>query len=422
MQDKIDTTIVIVNWNGQHLLGDCLQSLEKQTYQNFKIILVDNGSTDDSVSHTRENFPKVKIIELTENTGFAKGNNIGISKALEDANVQNVILLNNDTKVETNFLEKLLDKVDDKTEQEEKQQGRNKTMVNLPSHPRRTKQSDQQAGKIGALAPKILLWNVSSSPESNHQVGRDRIIDAVGARISLDGRGYNIGHGEIDNRQHDKSQEVFGFCGGAVLFRREMLEDVAETRSLQSCRDRVSAKKTSSVPLHPAFAGLRKGGRYKEYFDDNFFAYYEDADLSCRMRLHGWKIITVPSAVVYHLHSATADTIKSKTFKAYYLNRNRFLTMFKNFPRKLLWKGLLRVPKSYLKFTDGKSGQKNIKKNNKQGKVISMIKNKIIMTGVMTKVIGNLLLNLPKIIYQRRQIQNSISVKKNNFIKWFVKE
>ena len=387
------------------MLGDCLQSLEKQTYQNFKIILVDNGSTDNSVNYTRKNFPKVKIIELTENTGFAKGNNIGISKALEDANVQNVILLNNDTKVETNFLEKLVDKVDDKTEQEEKQQGRNKTIVNPLSHPRRTKQADQQAGKIGALAPKILLWNDSSTPEANPQVGRGRIIDAVGTKVSLDGRGHNIGHGKIDDGQHDKSQEVFGFCGGAVLLRREMLEDIVG--------DSDSFAETPSVPLHPAFAGLRKRGGYKEYFDDNFFAYYEDADLSCWMRLHGWKIVTVPSAVVYHLHSATADTIKSKTFKAYYLNRNRFLMMFKNFPRKLLWKGLLRVPKSYLKSRDSKAGQKNIKKNNKHGKIIDIIKNKIIMTGVMTRVIGNLLLNLPKIIYQRRQIQNSISVKKN---------
>ncbi len=376
MSYKINTTIIIVNWNGQHLLGDCLQSLQKQTYQNFNIALVDNGSVDGSVDCVRENFSKVKIIELTENTGFAKGNNIGISVALQNEKIENVILLNNDTKVEKDFVEKLV-------EYQKRQRGKSSLL------------------KAGALAPKMLLAQKEKFyADDKSDNGVQAVIDSVGARVGLDGRGYSVGHGEIDKGQYDKSQEVFGFCGGAVLLKRKALEDIAGQKiNKQIVRQDLAVE-------------------YQEYFDDNFFAYYEDADLSCRMRLRGWKTVTVPSAVVHHLHSATADTIKSKTFKAYYLNRNRFLMMLKNYPKNLLWRGMLQVPKSYLKFKETEEEQKNIKKSNNQSKIVNTIKNKIRMIGVMTKVIFSLLFNLSKIISQRRRIQDRILVKENNFEKW----
>jgi GT2 family glycosyltransferase len=318
---RVDTVVIIVNWNGKHLLSACLKSLSKQNYQNFEIILVDNGSDDKSVAFVQKEFPKIRIIELLENTGFAKGNNIGISQALQDKNIENVILLNNDTKVKKDFLDKLI--------QYQKEH--------------RILSSEL---KIGALAPKMLLM-AGMVKRNGVDYWRDKfvdeaefVIDAVGARVGLDGRGYNIGHGEIDDGQYDEEREVFGFCGGAVLLKRKMLEDIvaskihfANVQSAQICENRTFAQKSV---------------KYQEYFDDIFFAYYEDADLNLRMRSRGWRTVAVPKAVVYHLHSATADTIKSKTFKAYYLNRNRFLMMFKNFSRKDLKKGLLLTPKSFL--------------------------------------------------------------------------
>jgi hypothetical protein len=111
--------------------------------------------------------------------------------------------------------------------------------------------------------------------------------------------------------------------------------------------------------------------------------------------------------VVYHLHSATADTIKSKTFKAYYLNRNRFLMMFKNFSGKDLWRGLLLVPKSFLeKDKSDKDGRDDEINKNKQNTTDRVSKNKIRMIGVLVRISGSLLFNMPKIIQQRRLIQS----------------
>jgi len=100
------------------------------------------------------------------------------------------------------------------------------------------------------------------------------------------------------NGRGEKPQEVFGPCAGAALYRRAMLEDV----------------------------GL---------FDEDFFAYYEDVDLAWRGRLQGWRCLYVPTAKVYHVHSATGEV--GSAFKAYYLSRNRLWTILKNYPAPWLW-------------------------------------------------------------------------------------
>jgi hypothetical protein len=96
-------SIILVNWNGREWLGKCLSSLQKQTYKNIEIILVDNASTDGSIDFIEKNFSKVKVIKNTKNLGFSHGNNIGISKAKGER----ILLINNDTWVEKDFLEKL---------------------------------------------------------------------------------------------------------------------------------------------------------------------------------------------------------------------------------------------------------------------------------------------------------------------------
>ena len=85
---KCDTAVVIVNWNGKKYLKDCFDSLLVQTCKNFKIIFVDNGSSDGSADFVREKYPETQIIRLEKNTGFAKGYNIGIEKAFEDENIK----------------------------------------------------------------------------------------------------------------------------------------------------------------------------------------------------------------------------------------------------------------------------------------------------------------------------------------------
>jgi GT2 family glycosyltransferase len=86
-------TIIIVNHNGSSLLEDCLNSLVDQIFTNYEVILVDNGSTDNSLQTVARILPRIKILSLGENTGWAKANNIGI----RSANSEFVVLLNNDT-------------------------------------------------------------------------------------------------------------------------------------------------------------------------------------------------------------------------------------------------------------------------------------------------------------------------------------
>ena len=69
--------IIILNWNGRDLTLDCLKSLTKVQYDNYKILVVDNGSSDDSVKTIRNKFPNVEILQLESNIGYAAGNNAG---------------------------------------------------------------------------------------------------------------------------------------------------------------------------------------------------------------------------------------------------------------------------------------------------------------------------------------------------------
>jgi GT2 family glycosyltransferase len=87
---------VIVNWNGWHDTSLCLASLAEQDYPNLKIVVVDNGSTDDSVAHIRASFPCATLLQTGANLGFATGTNVGLRHALA-AGADLLWLLNNDT-------------------------------------------------------------------------------------------------------------------------------------------------------------------------------------------------------------------------------------------------------------------------------------------------------------------------------------
>ena len=103
-------TVVIPNYNGAKFLPDCLRSLKKQTYKDFCVIIVDNGSTDSGISFVREKYPDVKLMELGENTGFANAVNVGIRAAGSEY----VFLLNNDTVCDEKAIEALVRVMDKK--------------------------------------------------------------------------------------------------------------------------------------------------------------------------------------------------------------------------------------------------------------------------------------------------------------------
>ncbi|MEN6371575.1 MAG: glycosyltransferase family 2 protein [Armatimonadota bacterium] len=99
--------IIVLAWNGRDDTLECLKSLEDIDYPDFRVILVDNGSTDGTAEAVRSAFPDVEVIETGQNLGFAGGNNTGIRHAL-DSGADAVLLLNNDTVVAPEFLSSLV--------------------------------------------------------------------------------------------------------------------------------------------------------------------------------------------------------------------------------------------------------------------------------------------------------------------------
>lgn len=173
--------LIIVNWNGKKFLENCFIALRAQTYKNFIIYFVDNGSKDGSVDYIKNNFPETKIISLDKNTGFAYPNNKACEEILKDEDVKYIITLNNDTKVQPNFLS---------------------TMVAIA----------ERDEKIGAVSPKVKFFY-----EPN-------LIDNTGIVIAQDGGGMNRGFKEEDKGQYEKEEEVFGPCAGAALYRCAAIE------------------------------------------------------------------------------------------------------------------------------------------------------------------------------------------------------
>ncbi|MCK4891324.1 MAG: glycosyltransferase family 2 protein, partial [Candidatus Pacebacteria bacterium] len=161
----------------------CLKSLEKINYSNYKIVVVDNGSEDDSVSAIKKQFSEVKIIENKKNLGFAGGNNVGIKYAI-DSGADYVLLINNDTTVEEDFLSELVE----------------------------AGESDE---KIGILGSKIYFY---SDP--------NRIWFAGGKVNWLKNKGTHIGLDQIDNGQYDKIKETDYLTGCCLLIKREVVEKI----------------------------------------------------------------------------------------------------------------------------------------------------------------------------------------------------
>lgn len=173
-------SVVIVNWNGKHLLGECLDSLLARHIDDVEIVLVDNGSQDGSAEFVGERYPGLRLVSLPENRGFAGGNNAGIAVARG----RYIALLNNDTKVDPLWLESLIDA------------------------------AEASPHRVGMWACKILSYD------------KPDMIDNVGLLLYLDGLGRGHGRLEEDRGQFDLPGEAFAPSGCAGLYRKEMLDEI----------------------------------------------------------------------------------------------------------------------------------------------------------------------------------------------------
>lgn len=254
--------VVVPNWNGVSQLRKCLEALEGQTLRDeMEVWVVDNGSSDGSVPLVTE-FSWVKLIRNDDNRGFAAACN----QAIRASEPPFVALLTNDVVVAPDWLERLLEVMDQRPE-------------------------------LGSCTSKVL------------DQGDHRIVDNCGHVLYADGLTRGRGRLEADDGRFDRLEEVFCPSGCACLLRREMLDDV----------------------------GL---------FDEDFFAYCEDADLGFRARLRGWRCLYVPYAVAYHKFSGSSATAYSP-MKALNVERNRLWLAVKNFPLPLLAMSVLATLTRY---------------------------------------------------------------------------
>jgi GT2 family glycosyltransferase len=169
---------IIVNWNGKHLLPECLNSLHEQTRPVDEILVVDNGSCDGSQALIRERYPEVTLIELSENKGFSIANNIGIRRATGDY----LALLNNDSVLDPNWTESMVSALD-------------------------------ADASLGSCACKILFYDHRNT------------IDAAGIEVLTSGGGANRGLFE-DASLFEHSARIFGACAGAAMYRSSMFHDI----------------------------------------------------------------------------------------------------------------------------------------------------------------------------------------------------
>ncbi len=253
----------IINYGDYRHLPACLDSVKRQTLPPERIILLDNQSRADEISRIGRIYPEIQILSMQDNLGYSGGAN----RIIREANGnEDILLLNPDVVLDQRHLEELV----------------------------RAMQSNSGAGAAGG---KLLLGDpqVAGMPRGD----APQILDTTGHLAFRTRRIIDRGHGERDEGQYDRPEEIFSICGAAVLYRRSMLEDV------------------------------RVDG---ECFDEDFFAYKEDVDICWRAQLLGWTALCHPAATAHHLRGWKRGDNRRHVpwLRKYHSFKNHSLMMIKN--------------------------------------------------------------------------------------------
>lgn len=345
-----DLSVIVITYNGKKYLDALFASFSAVETEGFtwEIVLVDNASTDGTPEYVKteltSRFPTLKYVYSEINTGFAGGNNLGVARAAGEY----VLFLNNDTAITPGFLRNMLTCIrqsgagivagklvffydfiplDIVPGSEglvlESSVGINETL--WPVDAKFIKRLCHRGESLhihtqGTLYVPLLQgpgaytlsWNVKEGSGVVHCAGQEipvgrgilslseadctqygvTLLQNAGTAINSDFNGYDIGFTEEDHGQYDDRRGLTAACGAAMIMPRKLF--------------------------------LEAGG-----FDENFFMYYEDVDLSYRVRAMGHTIWFCPAAVVRHIH--TGSSMEWSPFFMYYVYRNRLLFILKNF-------------------------------------------------------------------------------------------
>ncbi|AMD16621.1 glycosyl transferase family 2 [Methanobrevibacter sp. YE315] len=241
-------SVVTPNYNGERFLKTFLESLNEDSEYIGEVIIVDNGSSDNSRQYLKNssfNFPLV-LIENSENVGFSPAVNQGILESQNDL----IFSINNDTEIKKGSIKALIDLI--------------------------TSSDD-----IFSVQAKMLQYN------------NKELIDDAGDEYNLLAWTKKTGENHRSD-EYTEVKDIFSSCAGAAMYKKSVLDEI----------------------------GL---------FDDNFFAYMEDVDLAIRSRIHGYRNLLCPDAVVYHIGSATSGS-RHNEFKVRLAARNNVWVVYKNLP------------------------------------------------------------------------------------------
>lgn len=269
-----DVTVVTVTYNGAHLVGACLDGLAHQELGGLRmdVVVVDNASSDGTAELVARRHPEVRLLRSPTNRGFAGGNNL----VLDHVESPYVILLNNDAVPEPGFVAALV-----------------RQMAAGPPRVAALTASVLLAGRFRPAREDDPAGSAITGADGRYvpdDAGPVTLLNSTGNEVRRDG--YGVDRGWLtDTAQHHPVPDVFGFCGAAALLRTSALRDVGT-------------------------------------FDEDFFLYYEDTDLSWRLRLAGYTIQYCSQAVVRHHHAASTGE-GSELFR-FHDGRNRLLMLVKN--------------------------------------------------------------------------------------------
>ena len=245
--------IVVLNWNGIDDTEVCVASLLKQSYKNYQILIIDNGSVDDSVSRikniVKQNPKKITFLQNKVNLGFAGGVNTGIKYAIKQG-FDAVALFNNDATADVNWLASL----------EKNLHGSTRIVTGLLLH------DDNKT--IDSTGDFYSTWGIAFPRNRNQPI-----------------------------KKAPASGLVFSGSGGASLYSLSLFKEIG-------------------------------------FFDETFFAYYEDIDISFRTQLAGYCVFYTKDAIAYHKQGATSKKIPG--FTVQHTFKNLPLLFWKNVPTKLL--------------------------------------------------------------------------------------
>jgi len=348
-------SIIVVNHNGAHHLNQLFQSLGEQTYKNFELVFVDNGSEDDSCKIVERSEFRKKIIKNNFNTGFAAANNSGVSQSSGEL----IAVLNNDTRLDPNWLEAMVN-----------------VLVNNVN--------------VGAVTPKLRFWskfiNIKLTSQYQFKLERSLLIDCLDYKKVF----VEIGHEEdtaissvesnlchivslnipVQDRsvtlQLDLSTDSqivsisSGFHSASIISGKNKRSAMYEYRYQTPLFDKYVINNAGSVEHEDGSTADRGFGEFDrgqydnveeidlicgcaalvrrdallgyDLFQGDFVAYYEDSELSKRIKLSGFSIVYCPLAIVYHKHSATS--VEKSQFWMTYVNRNEALFKYMFAPQE----------------------------------------------------------------------------------------